>query len=255
MAANPQLDGCAVDFATSGIRLLRAKPQFQALVRERGHGACSAHVCDITKDPLPAEALGRDGAGCDAVLLLYCLSALAPNTMAAAVLKLASALRPGGVLLFRDYGRHDEAQLRFGKGHKLGEHFYVKQDGTRVFYFTTDDLRGLMCNDHSGGNGGSSSGGSSSGGSSGGGAALAPNNGEDGSAADGAASASAAIFPHRNGSGGELAGGTAGLANGPGAGLEAVELSYIRRQYANRADQKARFRVWVHGKFRKPGVV
>ena len=88
MAANPGLDGCAIDFAKSGIDLLRHKPEFQRLVRERGPGNCSVHVCDITRDPLPAEAF-YDG-GCDCVLLLYCLSALAPAAMASAVLKVRS---------------------------------------------------------------------------------------------------------------------------------------------------------------------
>ena len=51
------------------------------------------------------------------------------------------APRVGGRVLFRDYGRYDEAQLRYKPGRKLAEHFYVKQDGTRCFYFDVADVR------------------------------------------------------------------------------------------------------------------
>ena len=41
------------------------------------------------------------------------------------------------MILFRDYGLYDHAMLRFSKGHKISENFYVRQDGTRAYYFTT----------------------------------------------------------------------------------------------------------------------
>ena len=49
-------------------------------------------------------------------------------------------LKPGGVLLFRDYGLYDHAQLRFGRGHKIADNFYVRQDGTRAYYFSEGNV-------------------------------------------------------------------------------------------------------------------
>ncbi|GIY68823.1 tRNA N(3)-methylcytidine methyltransferase METTL6 [Caerostris darwini] len=57
---------------------------------------------------------------------------------------LVKVLRPGGMLLMRDYGLYDQAMLRFGPGHKLDEHFYVRQDGTRAFYFSEEYLGKLV---------------------------------------------------------------------------------------------------------------
>ena len=113
LETNAQLDGVAVDFSPNAIALLRAKEAYCRLRAVRGPGACVAHVCDVTQDPLPAECGGPGGV--DLVLLLYCLSAIAPAKMARAVGLLAHCLAPGGTLMFRDYGRSVCDVLREGE--------------------------------------------------------------------------------------------------------------------------------------------
>lgn len=48
------------------------------------------------------------------------------------------------MLLIRDYGVYDHSMIRFDKGHKLDEKFYVRQDGTRTFFFSLEDLDNIF---------------------------------------------------------------------------------------------------------------
>jgi tRNAThr (cytosine32-N3)-methyltransferase len=63
------------------------------------------------------------------------LSALHPAEWPAALRAVHTVLKPGGMLLFRDYGRHDLTQLRFKAHRLLDANFYTRGDKTRVYFF------------------------------------------------------------------------------------------------------------------------
>lgn len=78
------------------------------------------------------ELLEKTNHTVDIVSLIFVLSALHPDKFQAAISNLYRCLRPGGMVLVRDYGLYDMAMLRFRPGSKLGERLYVRQDGTRL---------------------------------------------------------------------------------------------------------------------------
>lgn len=129
---NPSLQVYAIDFANSAIDLLR-----QNQLAVDGRLVCS--VCDVVQDDLPV-----DPCSVDLVLCMFVLSAISPEQQQAVIVKLSRCLKVGGKLLFRDYGRYDEAQLRFKKNSLLKDNFYVRQDGTCAYYFELEELN-AMC--------------------------------------------------------------------------------------------------------------
>lgn len=100
-----------------------------------------AFVCDITKDRILSEISENS---VDVASLIFVLSAIHPDKFVEALVNIRSVLKSDGVLVFRDYGLHDMAQIRFGRGNKLGENFYVRQDGTRSYFFTVEELSNLF---------------------------------------------------------------------------------------------------------------
>ncbi|XP_076052970.1 tRNA N(3)-cytidine methyltransferase METTL6 [Oratosquilla oratoria] len=122
------------DFSPRAIQLVKDNPLYNET-------NVKAFVCDVTKDDL-SSTVGQDLV--DVISLIFVLSAIHPENFTAVVRNLHKCLSPGGLILFRDYGLYDMAQIRFGPGSKLGENFYVRQDGTRSYYFSIEEVAKLF---------------------------------------------------------------------------------------------------------------
>ncbi|MEQ2307163.1 hypothetical protein AMECASPLE_015478, partial [Ameca splendens] len=131
---DPGLFVYCCDFSSTAVELVKGNPEYDSK-------RCFAFVHDLSEVeagfPIPDGTL-------DVIVLIFVLSALHPDKMQASISRLARLLKPGGVMLLRDYGRYDMAQLRFKKGRCLSENFYVRGDGTRVYFFTQDELHELF---------------------------------------------------------------------------------------------------------------
>ncbi|KAG1650508.1 Methyltransferase-like protein 6 [Nymphon striatum] len=96
---------------------------------------------DLVKDSLKNQIHEQS---VDICTLMFVLSAIHPDNMQKALNNLYEVLKPGGVVLFRDYGLYDQAMIRFKPGSKIYENFYVRQDGTRAYYFSTEILQKMF---------------------------------------------------------------------------------------------------------------
>ncbi|XP_004375580.1 tRNA N(3)-methylcytidine methyltransferase METTL8, mitochondrial [Trichechus manatus latirostris] len=123
------------DFASEAVELVKSHSSYRA-------AQCSAFVHDVCDDGLPYPF--PDGI-LDVILLVFVLSSIHPDRMQSVVNRLSKLLKPGGMLLFRDYGRYDKTQLRFKKGCCLSENFYVRGDGTRAYFFTKGEVHNMFC--------------------------------------------------------------------------------------------------------------
>lgn len=124
----------ACDFSPRAVEFVQKDSRYDPL-------RMKAFVCDITKDRIPPLIPENS---VDVASLIFVLSAIHPDKFVEALANIRSVLKPDGIIVFRDYGLYDMAQLRFGWGNKLGENFYVRQDGTRSYFFTVEGLSDLF---------------------------------------------------------------------------------------------------------------
>lgn len=140
MNQNPELTLHACDYSKKAIDVIRSQPAYT----EQSTPVLQADVWDIASTALPPR-LEPDSV--DLLLMIFIFSALSPDQWNQAVRNIFTLLKPGGEVLFRDYGRGDLAQVRFKKGRYLEENFYVRGDGTRVYFFKEDELRHIWSGD------------------------------------------------------------------------------------------------------------
>lgn len=130
----------AVDYAKEAVEVMRRDELCDGWVMR----ADVWDVASVGEDGDVSLPPGLERGSVDIVVLIFVFSALAPGQWAQALRNLEAVLRPGGEILFRDYGRGDLAQVRFKKGRWLGENFYVRGDGTRVYFFEEEELRRIF---------------------------------------------------------------------------------------------------------------
>lgn len=133
---NPLLFVYACDFSPKAIELLQADERYQ-------RGRCSAFVADLSvpgsllAGPLKVHSM-------DMVTCIFVLSAIPPENVSQALRNIRSVLKPGGMVLFRDYSRDDAALKRFKPDRQLTETLCVRQDGTLAYYFAEDEIQRLF---------------------------------------------------------------------------------------------------------------
>lgn len=137
---NPNLKIFGCDYSKVAVDLVRSNPVFSENQEKK---IAYSSVWDLAN---PENQIPEDlePNSCDIIIMVFVFLALHPDQWEQAVENLRKCLKPGGQILFRDYGRYDLAQVRFKKNRLLDDNFYIRGDGTRVYFFTEEELREIF---------------------------------------------------------------------------------------------------------------
>ncbi|KAI1498566.1 methyltransferase [Biscogniauxia marginata] len=198
---NPKLKIHACDFSKKAVEVMRSHEAYDPEFMQ-------ADVWDAAGEELPPSL---EDNSVDVVVMVFIFSALSPLQWNQAVQNVHRVLKPGGEVCFRDYGRGDLAQVRFKKGRYLEENFYIRGDGTRVYFFEKDELARIWSG----------------------------------------ASSSGAIDKSREEELGEGEVGETRESEPESALFDIEDLGVDRRMLVNRARRLKMYRCWIQGRFRK----
>ncbi|KAM7532218.1 hypothetical protein LguiB_035628 [Lonicera macranthoides] len=135
------------DFSTNGF------PEWLAcnLCREKISPKPHVYISDVNQNNwrgsnyfCPSKETNCCIGGVDFICLIFTLSAVPVHRMPAAIAECFSVLKPGGLLLFRDYGLYDMTMLRFEAEQRVGFREYMRSDGTRSYFFCLESTRDLF---------------------------------------------------------------------------------------------------------------
>lgn len=120
------------DFSDNAINFIKKDPKYNT-------DDIEVEVKDLVKSDLEYKSI-------DFVTLVFVLSAISPENHELVLKKLLDCMDNDSYLYFRDYAEFDMAQVRLAakKDTKLKDNFYLKTDGTRVYYFNEKYLRELF---------------------------------------------------------------------------------------------------------------
>lgn len=138
---NPHAVAVACDVSSKAIDIFRSACDGAGIDSDRVrlcvHAAGSSTA--IQHSPFQTGSL-------DTMLLIFTLSAFHPNDMISVLREAYVSLQENGMVLLRDYGLYDMAQLRF-HGSQLvdDDHLvYKRADGTLSYFFSTEFLENIF---------------------------------------------------------------------------------------------------------------
>lgn len=147
LEVNPTIKCLGCDISPSALRHLH-----ENLKQCEDGGRLKTFVFDIAmqqqqdeeegEGTLPRELAARGSM--DIVLLIFTLSAIADLDNAhVRCLRLAQeSLRPGGLLLFRDYAYYDEKMLRAKK--RLSDNLFIRADNTLAYFHSVESFKSVI---------------------------------------------------------------------------------------------------------------